>query len=106
MKTIKLIEAKRSRKPFISQDKKYELKGESTTKYKILNDLGKYSWENKSDFFNYIHEVKHGFEFDFNVAKLFCTPVLVFMFDDGEIELAFAFICFSITLRYKKKQKL
>lgn len=108
MKTIKIIQAKRNFKPFLTEAKKYELLGENVCKYKIKNDLGKVTWQNKSDFWRDVVEVKYGFlDFIATVAPILIFPTPVIHYDKDLIEINVAivlpFVGFGFTYKLKPR---
>jgi hypothetical protein len=107
MKTLKIIQASRNQKPFITNGKKYEVLEDGKNTYKIKNDLGKISHQSKSDFWNTAEEKRYGFEFVGGYYPMLIIPTPVLFYDSYSKELFCAIVIpfigfgFSYTLKPK-----
>jgi hypothetical protein len=107
MKTLKIAQACRNQKPFITDGKKYEVLEDGKNTYKIKNDLGKISYQSKSDFWNTVEEKRYGFEFIGGPYPMLIIPTPVLFYDSYNKELLFAIVIpfvgfgFSYTLKPK-----
>ena len=107
MKTLKIAQACRNQKPFITHNKKYEVLQDGKNTYKIKNDLGKICYQSKSDFWRDVEEKKYGFEGTIKFAPLLIIPTPVIYWDkyyrelDAAIVLPFVGFGFSYTLKPK-----
>jgi hypothetical protein len=105
MKTQIIIQAKRNRKPFITEGKKYEVIKEVNAGYRIKNDLGKESTEYKSDFWT-DRERRYGFEVAFSGVKAFIIPTIAIIKSEGSWVFIIALFCFGFSIEYTPKLKL
>ena len=92
MKTIKIAQACRNRKPFITDGKKYEILSDGENTFKIKNDLGKISYQSKSDFWKSVEEKRYGFEGMGGIMPLLVIPTPVLHYDKYGREFSFAVV--------------
>lgn len=107
MKTQTIVEAKRNRKPFITEGKKYELIEEVNAGYKIVNDLGKVAVENHEDFYHNINKHQYGFKLEGGIIPGFGTPFIGIIKEDDEISFGgvLFFVGFVVSYTFKRKLK-
>lgn len=106
MKTQTIIKAKRNRKPFITAGKEYELIEEVKAGYKIVNDLGKISVEDRNDFYHDIYTHRYGLEIKgFTINGLITPFIGIVKEEEEEISFGCVLFFFGFVVSYTFKNK-
>lgn len=108
MKQIKVVTAKRTRKPFLTENKRYVLIGESENRFRVKNDAGKLGWEHKKDFHSGKDIFRYGWDFNLGIFPGVVIPTAGITYDKTDRELTFGIVglCFHFIVQYTRKPKL
>lgn len=99
MKKFETVQAQRNRKPFLTENKEYVILDKNDNKYKVVNDLGKESWESQHDFYWSTKPYEWGWNAKGTFLIALSTPTGAIVYDKEERTLYFGIgLCFFVFL--------